>query len=136
PAAGVTNGEGRFESPRNFEPDTVYQLEVTAGGYLTEKTPWKEMGGDPLLSFGEVVLHRVHVLGGRILDRQGLPVAGAKVSHADDQRRDEATTDADGRFTLSTAFYPPGFLFVEKPGFRFHGQRCDRPEPLSVTLTR
>src|SRR5207244_10712284 len=53
PAAGVTNGEGRFESPRNLEPDTVYQLEVTAGGYLTEKTPWKEMGGDPLLSFGE-----------------------------------------------------------------------------------
>jgi hypothetical protein len=136
PAAGVTNGEGRFESPRNLEPDTGYQLEVTAGGYLGEKTPWNEMGGAPLLSFGEVVLRRVHTIGGRILDRKGLPVAGARVSRADGRRRDEATTDADGRFTLSTAFYHTGFLFVEKPGFRFHGQRCDRPEPLSVTLTR
>lgn len=136
PAAGVTNGEGRFESPRNFEPDTGYHLEVTAGGYLTEKTPWKETGSDSLLSFGVVVLRRVHTLGGRIVDRQGVPVAGARVSRADGRRRDEATTDADGRFTLSTAFYPPGFLFVEKPGFRFHGQRCDRPEPVSVTLTR
>ena len=30
----------------------------------------------------------------------------------------------------------PGFLFVEKAGYRFHGQRCDRAEPQAIMLVR
>jgi hypothetical protein len=75
-------------------------------------------------------------LQGEIRDRQGKPVAGARVSRTDRERHAEATTDAEGRFVLKGALSAPGFLFVEKAGFRFHGQRCDRPEKLEVTLVR
>src|SRR5262249_54756495 len=51
-------------------------------------------------------------------------------------QRTEATTDADGRFKLDAAPAPPAFLFVEKAGFRFHGQRADGPGPFAVTLAR
>jgi hypothetical protein len=70
------------------------------------------------------------------VDQKGQPVAGARVIRGDPRQRAEATTDASGRFKLSTALLPPGFLFVEKEGFRFHGQRCDRPEELRIVLTR
>jgi hypothetical protein len=76
------------------------------------------------------------VLRGEIRDRQGKPVAGARVFRADGEHFAETTADAEGRFALKSALSAPGFLFVEKAGFRFHGQRCDRPDKLEITLTR
>jgi hypothetical protein len=73
---------------------------------------------------------------GTVLDAAGQPVAGARVVRADGRQRVEGTTDADGRFRLTAAGSAPGFLFVEKAGFRFHGQRCDRPGSLKITLAR
>src|SRR5262249_20455630 len=37
---------------------------------------------------------------------------------------------------LSTHFSSVGHLFAEKEGFRFHGQRCDKPDRLRIILTR
>jgi hypothetical protein len=136
PAAWVTGAEGRFESPRSLAPDVAFQLELKAEGFLPEKTAWKEMAATDPLAFGDVVLLRLRPLEGRVLDRQDQPVAGARVLQTDSRQRAEATTDADGRFQLSITFVPPSLLFVEKAGFRFHGQRCDRPEPFTIPLTR
>src|SRR5262245_58913173 len=75
-------------------------------------------------------------LEGEVVDRRGQPVAGAKVSRCDDRQRALATIDAAGKFRLSSTFVPPGFLFVQKEGFRFHGQRCDKPDRLRIVLSR
>jgi hypothetical protein len=71
---------------------------------------------------------------GTVIDAAGKPVAGARVVRADGRPRVEVTTDADGGFRLTTAFALPGFLFVEKAGYRFFGQPCDEPGPLRITL--
>jgi hypothetical protein len=76
------------------------------------------------------------VFQGVVLDRQGKPVAGAKVAHSSDRQRAEAATDAAGQFQLSTSLLRPAFLFVEKAGFRFHGQGCDKADRLRIVLTR
>ena len=75
-------------------------------------------------------------LEGQVRDRQGKPVAGARVVQADGRQRVETTTDADGRFQLRLAASPSCLLFVEKAGFRFHGRRCDGAGPLAITLAR
>jgi hypothetical protein len=134
--AWVADRGGRFESPRCLEPIGMYQLHVKAEGCLVEKTPWKMPLDAGVVAFGDVTLRRQRTLEGQVVDRQGKPVAGARVVRADDRQKVEATTDEQGRFQLQTALFPLGFLFVQKAGFRLHGQRCDTPESLKITLVR
>lgn len=134
--ARVTNTEGRLETPRCLDPDGAYQLEIKAQGFLPEKTAAKEMGDAGLLAFGDVMLRQLRPLAGQVLDRQGKPIAEASVVHVDNRQRVAATTDKDGRFQLQAAVSPSGLLFVDKAGFRFHGQRCNKRELLKITLTR
>jgi hypothetical protein len=136
PEKAATDDEGCFTSPRCVAPYGKYQLVLTAEGYLEETVALKEMGADVALAFGDVVLRRQRPLEGEVVDKKGKPVAGAKVAHATDRQRVTAATDAAGRFKLTAAFSPPGFLFIEKDGFRFHGQRCDRPDKVRIALTR
>ncbi|HEY1376877.1 MAG TPA: hypothetical protein VGF55_08780, partial [Gemmataceae bacterium] len=133
--AWVTGRDGRFESPRRLDPDGQYRLEIRAAGLIPEQTGWKA-AGEAGVAFGDVVLKRTRPLEGRVLDRQSRPVGGAKVTYADGRQRVETVTDADGRFKLDAASFPPGFVFVDKAGFRFHGQRHDRPAAVAVTLVR
>jgi hypothetical protein len=135
-APAASDKEGRFLSARCLDPDGRYQLVVTAEGFLEETTAWKAVGKEDTLAFGDVVLSRMRPLEGEVVDQKGKPVTGAKVTRDDHRQRYEATTDAAGRFTLKTTFFPPGFVFVEKEGYRFHGQRCDKPEKLRIVLTR
>jgi hypothetical protein len=134
--AWVTDREGRFESPRSMEPIGTYQLHVKADGFLVEKTAWKMPLDAGVVAFGDVTLRRQRSLEGQVVDRQGKPVAGARVVRVDERQKVEATTDEQGRFKVQTAFFPLGFLFVQKAGFRLHGQRCDTPQSLKITLVR
>jgi hypothetical protein len=134
--ADRTDAQGKLETPRSMEPDGNYQLQAVADGFLDEKTAWKAIGADPVLVFDDVVLKKIRSLQGQLRDTQGKAISGARVFYGDSRQRVEAMTDDSGRFSLKTAFSPPGFLFFEKVGYRFHGQRCDRPEPLTVVLRR
>lgn len=134
-ASHTTDREGHFRTTPCLDPDGSYQLELKADGFLAETTPWKEMTAQPELVF-EATLRRLRPLQGQILDRQGQPVAAARVARSDERQKVETVTDEKGHFQLRTAFVTPGFLFVSKPGFRFHGQSCDRPEALQIALTR
>jgi uncharacterized GH25 family protein len=135
-ARRTTDDQGRLRTPPCLDPDGGYRIEVKAEGFAAEKTPWKEMAGDPVLDFGDVTLRKQRELRGQVLDRQGKPVAGARVRHVDTRQQVEAICDDEGRFTLKTTFFPPGLLFVDRAAFRFHGQRSDRPEGLKITLVR
>jgi protocatechuate 3,4-dioxygenase beta subunit len=135
-ASSVTDDGGRWEAPPCLAPDGSHRLDVEQQGFLAEKTQSKEMPATGALDFGTIVLRRIVPLNGQVLDTKGKPVEGARVIHSDARQRVEAPTDEFGNFTLKAAFAPPSFLFVEKAGFRFHGQPCEKPEELKITLRR
>ena len=71
---------------------------------------------------------------GRVVDRQGQPVADVLVFQSgDSQARTETETRADGRFELNGVVARPTFLFARKPGYRFAGLAIG-PESSDVTL--
>lgn len=134
-ARRTTDQTGYLKTPACLAPDGFYQIELSAEGFFTDRTPWKELTADPETAF-EARLRRLRSLQGQIRDRQGKPIAGARVVRSDGRQKVETVTDKDGHFQLKSAFFAPGFLFVSKAGFRFHGQRCDRPETLTIALIR
>ena len=83
-------------------------------------------------------LNRIRTVDGRVVDRQGQPVAGAVVFQSGDgPKRTRTTTDGQGRFQLVGVDEGLAFLFAEKVGFRFHGRRIDEtPGAITLTLTR
>jgi protocatechuate 3,4-dioxygenase beta subunit len=113
----VTDAQGRFESPKQLEPIGSYQLELRATGFHPETTAAKlALESDAaVLAFGDVVLKRIRSVEGKVLDRQGRPVAGARIVQADGRQRVEGNTDAEGRFKLDAAF------LRQRPD-----HRCDR----------
>lgn len=133
-ARRTTDRTGCLKTPACLAPDGFYQIELSAEGFFTDRTPWKELAAEE--TGFEARLRRLQPLQGQIRDRQGKPVAGARVARSDGRQKVETVTDKDGHFQLKSAFFAPGFLFVSKSGFRFHGQRCDRPEALKIVLIR
>lgn len=130
----LTDAEGSFTSSRTLDPVGSYQVEVKADGFVPAMSAWKDMGnGNPLL-LDTVVVPRIRLLEGRVLDRTGKPVAGAHVVRGDCRQWAESVSDEEGRFHLRAAILGPGYVFVRNAGFRFHGQRCDAIEPLEVKL--
>src|SRR5262249_18838298 len=96
-------------------------------------------GEEDVLTFPDVTLRRpiaVRAVTGRVVDREGRPVAGALVSQAGDgPRRTEATTDGDGRFRLVGVYTGPVLVFAEREGFRFGGVVVGAG-PVEVRLAR
>src|SRR5262249_23516241 len=131
-----TDAAGRFQTPRQFEPDGDYRVVVEAENFQGERSGWLTVGDARPLAFPDLTLQRLRVVQGRVLDPQGKPVAEARVSFAGERRRAAAATDAAGRFRLPDVADGPGFLFVEKTGFRFHGQPARAGGALEVVLVR
>ena len=75
--------------------------------------------GDRDREFPPIVLRRLRTIEGRIVDRQGRPVAGALVFQSGDgPMRTEALADQDGRFALPGVFEGPAIVLARKDGFR------------------
>ena len=95
---------------------------------------WFAPGMEPILSEWITIEERPRVLlpmiqrplrtiSGRVVDRQGMPVANIEVFQSGDGPERTATrTDRDGRFTLGGFRQGPVFLFVRGNGFRFFGR--------------
>ncbi|HEV3024097.1 MAG TPA: carboxypeptidase regulatory-like domain-containing protein, partial [Pirellulales bacterium] len=118
-----TDDERRFRTIRRFSREAEYAVRFRADGFMPGMSRYAHAGGEATLTLGEVSLTRLRVIRGRVVDRQGRPVAGVRVFQSGDgPARTEATTGADGRFAVEGVVEGPAFLFVEKDGFRFHGQ--------------
>jgi hypothetical protein len=82
-------------------------------------------------------VNRLRIVAGRVLNQHGRPVAGAVVLQSGDgPRRTRATTDDQGRFRIDGVDDRPAFLFVQKAGYRFHGQLIEGPGPFTMILAR
>lgn len=118
-----TDAAGKFQTPRQLERDGEYRAEVEAPGIRTSKTDWLKVSEIKSDRFADLVVNRVGLLAGKVLDRQGRPVASATITRTDDgPQRLRTMSDEHGQFRLTNVPDGRGFLFVEAAGFRFHGQ--------------
>jgi hypothetical protein len=141
-AEAIIDASGRFEVPALAAGMLSVSLQ-TRDNKPTRDIPVQERAIEPGKTTELIVplpgLTHEHAIEGRVVDRQGKPVAGAVVFQSGDgPTRTRAASHDDGRFRLD-GFNVGGsaFLFVKKRGFRFHGQGIgETPGPVTLTLTR
>ncbi len=137
-----TDADGRYRSRRRFPAHASYYAEAFAPGRLTARSPAIDLAEQsrkpPVL-----VLRGLRTIEGRVVDRQGQPVAGAVVRQSGDgPMPTETLTADDGRFRLPGVLEGPAFVFAEKPGYRLAFVGCSvstapaATPPVSVVLAR
>ncbi|HUG93930.1 MAG TPA: carboxypeptidase-like regulatory domain-containing protein, partial [Planctomycetaceae bacterium] len=125
-APAVTNADGLFRTADPLPAGTAYVAEIIAEGYVPGLSRWTRPADRGDIELPEVVLPKLVSVAGRVVNREGKPLAGVRLFQSGDApERTEAVTDADGRFRLGGLPEGGGFVFAEKAGFRFHGQRVD-----------
>lgn len=115
----LSGSEGEFRV-ENLTPGT-YDLEVQAPGFATKQIPAVEIAATPT-DLGKIALEPGATLQGRVVSRQGRPIAGATVSawlqNGDPDSDGTATTSADGAFRLDDLSAGAGFdLTVTRKGY-------------------
>ena len=90
---------------------------------MSDSSPWLTLQQDTKPVLENVVLRRLRVVEGRVVDARGESVVGATVRQSGDGPvPTETETDANGQFRLPGVLAEPAFVFVEKKGFRFQGR--------------
>jgi hypothetical protein len=124
-----TGADGRFQTPGRLPPGFEFRAAVEALGYTSATSDWLEPAPGTTTSFPDFVLRpvpRLCEVSGRVVDRQGRPVAGAVVFQSGDgPHRTHTTTDTAGQFRLPGVFEGRAFLFVRAEGFLFEGHPVD-----------
>lgn len=126
--------DGFFETPQRLTIGTTYRVVVRRDGFALALSEWIRLGRTPVASVS-LTLRAVVKIEGRVIDRQGKPVAGVSVSQA--AGGPASTSDEAGRFVLAKARPGHSFLIARKEGFRFHGMalgpRGSSPVELVIT---
>ena len=131
---------GAYRSRRRFPANASYYAVALAPGRLTARSPAIALGErstkPPVL-----VLRRVGTLEGRVVNRQGQPLAGARIRQSGDgPMPTETLTAEDGRFRLPGVLEGPALLFAETKGYRSALVGCSvspgssDPPPVKITL--
>jgi protocatechuate 3,4-dioxygenase beta subunit len=131
-----TDADGRYRTRRRLPAHASYFADAAAPGRLTARSPGIDLAAEATKPT-VLVLPRVRTVEGRVIDRQGRPVAGARVRQSGDgPLPTEALTD-DGRFRLSGVLEGLAFVFAEKEGFRFGFRPIDGdPGRAEIVLAR
>jgi hypothetical protein len=114
---------------------TSYQIAASAPGYLPAASSFNADGklNGPLT----LKLQRALELSGRVVDSADKPVAGALVKPAGAYGAEgTATTDAEGRFSLSGLTTTTAVITAQREGFRHGGAIAAVGKPATITLKR
>jgi hypothetical protein len=133
----LTAADGSFQTPDNLFAGSTYRVAIRAPGMEPILSDWITIDEKPRVLL-PILLRPLRTMSGRVVDQQGMPVAGVEVFQAGDGPERTATkTDADGRFALGGFCQGPVFLFARGEPFRFHGQLI-KPgdQDIVVKLTR
>ncbi len=125
----TADADGRFRSSNLWVGDS-YKLQVSADGFASAEVEVRD--GQPV---PDVRLTRVTgSVRGMVVGLDGKPVAGATVfSKGDTDKTLEASSAADGTFTLTGYRDAPGFVQARKAGYRLGLLPAD-PNGPPVTL--
>ena len=132
-----TAADGSFRTPDNLMVGSTYRVVVRAPGKEPILSDWMTIGEQPRALL-PMRLRPLRTIGGRVVDRQGKPVANVELFQTGDGPEPTATRSGpDGRFSLDGFRQGPVFLFARGDGFRFHGQLIrDGEVEVTVELTR
>ena len=118
-----TREDGTFEVAESMPAGHFYRVAMRLDGFESGESEWVQPAAGESTRLPDVVLRRFHTVDGRTVDRQGNPVAGAKVFQSPNGNgRSQAVTDNQGRFQLRECTRGEGFVFVERERYRCHGQ--------------
>ena len=125
--------DGSFQTPDYLMIGLLYRVAVRAEGKEPILSDWITIGDQPhTLPVMRAAPFRT--IRGRVIDRQGKPVANVEVFQSGDGPERTAThTDADGRFSLGGFRQGPVFVFAHGDGWRFQG-RVGQTDDQSVTV--
>jgi hypothetical protein len=126
--------DGRFETPSVLWQGTTYRVVVRRRGFAPGVSNWVRLSGETA-TIPVVSLQPLRTIEGRVIDRQGRPIAAARVLQAGNGRT--AETDSSGRFRLGQARPGPTCLIASCPGFRVNGlAAATSTSPIELTLSR
>jgi hypothetical protein len=130
-----TDARGSFRVPGGLVVGATYRIVVRADGFAPALSDWITTRGERA-TLPPLTIRRLQTIAGRIADRQGKPVAGAKVVQPGGGP--STTTDEAGRFRLAGARPGRSFLLARREGFRFGGTLLDGrdDQPVELILTR
>ncbi len=120
---GVKSGpDGTFQTLKELEQKPgVVRAEINAPGFFPTSTAWVPATSD-VVTLPDLTLKRqkgLRVVSGRVVDREGKPLAGASVSQSGDGPRwTSSKSDADGQFRLNGVLDGPALVLAEANGFR------------------
>ncbi len=128
-AGPVRTGEdGSFRTPGGLLAGVKYRALIRLEGFKPVVTEWVAAEGraDAAARLAEVVLTPLRSVVGRVVDRQGRPVAGAEIVAGGESAR--AVTDERGKFRLVGLAPSRSLLVVRRDGFRIDGRLLDAGE--------
>jgi len=133
----LTALDGSFRTPDNLLVGSQYRVAVRAPGFEPILSRWIAIGEQPRVML-PLIQMPLRTLSGRVVDRQGKPLANVEVFQSGDgPERTRTKTDRDGRFALGGFRQGPVFLFTRGDGFRFFGRLVNpSDEGIVVELTR
>ncbi len=131
-----TGADGSFQTPDNLMIGSSYRIVVRDPGREPIMSEWIGITEQPvtLAPLKRLALHSVI---GRVIDRQGKPVANVEVFQSVNGPAQTRRTDSEGSFALETLPLETVFLFARVDGFRFHGQMLKAGDhDVTAVLTR
>ena len=99
-----------------------YRAIVAPGKFAIAATEAVTASDVTAITFPPITVQRLRTIAGRVVDSDGRPVAGATVLNwGNPAPLSSAVTGSTGRFQLDGFPRGSAFLFVDAPGYRFHG---------------
>ncbi len=131
-----TGPQGAFQTPSELLRGSSYRVSVRREGFEPFVSDWVALDGERA-TVPPIHLRSLRTLRGLVRDRQGQPVAAARVFLP--SREGSTTSDGQGRFELAGVRAGRTFVLAERAGFRFQGWPVDaaaQSDGLELTLAR
>ena len=131
-----TGPQGAFRTPANLLGGMSYRVSISQDGFAPFVSEWVKLDGEHT-AVGPITLRALRKLTGVVRDRQGQPVADAKVFLP--SQVSATKTDATGQFELAGIEPGKTFVLVQCKEFRFQGWPVDPSKvggAMSFTLAR